>query len=57
MFTPSRIEFRRELANYLCKGDVSQLERTKDGYRYYFFTLNLDTKKEFAKIYGFDSVS
>ncbi len=56
-YTPTKREFRQELADYLANGDISVLEKKVNGTRYYTFTLSIDAKKTYANIYGFDAVS
>lgn len=52
-FTPNKSVFRQELS-MLAGGDITELEKTVKGQRYYTFTLNRETKEQYAYMYGFD---
>lgn len=54
-YFPSNIEFRKELLNLLDFKDISDIIiRTKNA-RYYNFTLSLETKKDYSRVYGYDN--
>jgi len=51
--TPNVRNFRLEIADYLGV-DVKSLERKIMGTHYYVFTLDEETKKDYACVYGYD---
>lgn len=55
-YTPKKSEFRQELADAICFGDISKLTKKVQGTRYFIFTLTTETKSNYAYVYGCDTV-
>ena len=55
-YTPSKSEFRQELADKYGNGDISNMIKKVQGTRYYNFTLTFEAKRAYQNVYGFDSV-
>lgn len=53
-YTPTKSEFRRELADYLANGDISKIVKKVHGINYFTFTVTLETKQTYPSVYGFD---
>lgn len=54
-YSISNIEFRRALVNLLKVNDIQDITIRTHCARYYNFTLNLETKKDYIRIYGVDN--
>lgn len=53
-YTPSPRNFKKELEQILSADNIT---KKTNGQSYYIFTLTLQAKQDYAKIYGFDNIS
>ena len=55
-YAPNQVMFRQEISSYK-QCDISELEKTVMGKRYYKFTLSKEIKEQYAYIYGNDNTA
>ena len=54
--TLSSRDFRKEIADFLANGDIKAIEKKSNGNYYYPFTLTIEAKKLYNRVYGYDSI-
>lgn len=52
--TFSARDFRKEIADFLANGDIKSIEKKSNGNYYYPFTLTIEAKELYSRVYGYD---